>query len=92
MIKERGPLQNIPLYLVGNKLDETTRKVTADEGEKLAQVWSCGFIETSAKTNRNVGELFKRLLALETARSLSLDKSHDASKSDSSLAKQCVIT
>ena len=93
MKKERGNLENVPLYLVGNKSDEDERKVTFIEGENLSKSWNCGFIETSAKTNSNVDELFKKLLALESARSISLEKACDSHlvKNDNSFYKQCLI-
>jgi len=46
--------------LVGNKCDETeARELTAKEGEEQARKWSSHFMETSAKTNHNVKELFQ---------------------------------
>lgn len=46
--------------LVGNKCDESeTREVTVEEGEAEAKAWGCHFMETSAKTNHNVKELFQ---------------------------------
>ena len=46
--------------LVGNKCDETeARELTAKEGEEQARQWSSHFMETSAKTNYNVKELFQ---------------------------------
>jgi GTPase SAR1 family protein len=46
--------------LVGNKCDETdARELTAKEGEEQARQWSANFMETSAKTNHKVKELFQ---------------------------------
>lgn len=46
--------------LVGNKCDETeARELTTREGEEQAKKWFCHFMETSAKTNHNVKELFQ---------------------------------
>ena len=46
--------------LVGNKCDETeARELTTREGEEHAKKMSCHFMETSAKTNHNVKELFQ---------------------------------
>jgi len=68
----------IPVMLVGNKFDEAgTREVKKELGEALAKKWGCGFIETSAKTDANVRELFQQLLALEKRRSLTLDAEDD---------------
>lgn len=59
--------------LVGNKSDETAqREVESKEGEAQATAWKCAFMETSAKTNFNVKELFQELLALEKKRDMSL--------------------
>lgn len=59
--------------LVGNKCDETeNREVSAAEGEAEAKSWGCHFMETSAKTNHNVKELFAELLNLEKNRNISL--------------------
>jgi len=47
------------VILVGNKCDlEHLRQVSTDEGEKFAQENGLLFIETSAKTSRNVEESF----------------------------------
>ena len=46
--------------LVGNKCDSTaSRRVSSDEGAKLAAEYGVRFIEASAKTNVNVTEAFK---------------------------------
>lgn len=59
--------------LVGNKCDENeNREVAATEGEAEAARWGCHFMETSAKTNHNVKELFSDLLTLEKNRNISL--------------------
>ena len=48
--------------LVGNKCDETeSRELTTKDGEEQARKWSCHFMETSAKNNHNVKELFQVL-------------------------------
>ena len=57
--------QDIPIQLVGNKLDlEEERQVTTEQGRTLAQKFGCGFIEASAKTNTNVKELFFDLVRM----------------------------
>lgn len=47
--------------LVGNKCDESSemREVTEIEGQGQATSWNISFMETSAKTNHNVTELFQ---------------------------------
>ncbi|XP_010182121.1 PREDICTED: GTP-binding protein Di-Ras2-like, partial [Mesitornis unicolor] len=42
------------------------------EGEAVAKEWKCAFMETSAKMNYNVKELFQELLNLEKRRNVSL--------------------
>ncbi|VVC41515.1 Small GTP-binding protein domain,P-loop containing nucleoside triphosphate hydrolase,Small GTPase [Cinara cedri] len=56
---------DVPIVVVGNKLDlaNTDRKVPYEETSCLVEVdWENGFVETSAKDNINVGEVFKELL------------------------------
>ena len=77
----KGDTDSIPVMLVGNKCDETTREVSPQDGAALAKQWNCAFMETSAKTNRNVKELFQELLQLEKRRSMSLQLDSKKSKS-----------
>lgn len=81
-------LDSIPIMLVGNKSDETAsqREVTTSEGTALAKQWKCAFMETSAKTDHNVKEVFQELLQLERRRTMSLQP--DASKSRSQLRRE----
>ncbi|CAL8073157.1 unnamed protein product [Calicophoron daubneyi] len=66
-------LPKVPVMLVGNKSDEEeSREVSTNLGKALAQKWKCGFMETSAKTNQNVKELFQELLRMETRRNMTL--------------------
>ncbi|XP_052774439.1 GTP-binding protein Di-Ras2-like isoform X4 [Mya arenaria] len=69
----KGPdMEGIPTMLVGNKCDELCREVTTAEGAALSKQWKCAHLETSAKTNYNVKELFQELLQLEKRRTMSL--------------------
>jgi DIRAS family GTP-binding Ras-like protein 2 len=80
--------------LVGNKVDEeATREVSAAEGEAQAQRWACNYMETSAKTNHNVKELFQELLNLEKNRNISLqfDSKNRSQKGTSKIKEKCVI-
>lgn len=76
VIKEvKGPdLTAIPIMLVGNKCDESAElhEVSTTEGQGQAQQWGVHFMETSAKTNHNVKQLFEELLNLEKSRNVSL--------------------
>ncbi|ETN64842.1 MRAS2 [Anopheles darlingi] len=58
----------VPIVVVGNKTDlseedEDLRQVARDTTESLVTVdWENGFVEASAKLNRNVTQIFKELL------------------------------
>lgn len=54
-------ISQIPVMLVGNKCDEPEelREVTNIEGQTEAATWGISFMETSAKENHNVTELFQ---------------------------------
>mmetsp|Transcript_26251 Transcript_26251/g.29225 ORF Transcript_26251/g.29225 Transcript_26251/m.29225 type:complete len:182 (+) Transcript_26251:48-593(+) len=55
--------ENVPIVLVGNKVDlEEDRQVTTEEGKELAQKNECLFFEASAKTRVNVDEQFYELV------------------------------
>lgn len=72
-VKGASELPHIPIMLVGNKCDESeNREISQAEGEAEAAQWGCHFMETSAKTNYNVKELFQDLLNLEKNRNISL--------------------
>ncbi|XP_014679823.1 PREDICTED: GTP-binding protein Di-Ras2-like [Priapulus caudatus] len=91
---KKDALDVIPVMLVGNKCDETAREVSVQEGVALAKAWSCGFVETSAKTNHNVRELFSDLLHLDKQRSMSLQletKKTRRQRRKEMLEKKCEI-
>ena len=58
---EANAQTNVCKVLVGNKCDKPDRKVTEEDGKKLASDFSMSFFETSAKTNQNVNEVFNFL-------------------------------
>ncbi|XP_032073280.1 GTP-binding protein Di-Ras3 [Thamnophis elegans] len=76
----KGDIQKVPIILVGNKSDGPQREVGTSEGEVLAAKWKCSFMETSAKMNYNVQELFEELLNLEKRRNVSLQVDGKKSK------------
>eukprot|EP00727_Mastigamoeba_balamuthi_P001450 m51a1_g11301 putative ras gtpase (212) ;mRNA; r:69334-70941 len=57
-------------FIVGNKTDlEADRAVTTQEGRELANSLGCSFVESSAKNNTGVSEIFMGLLrAMHQAR------------------------
>ena len=59
---EKYTLNNTYKILVGNKIHETNRQVTEEEGKKLADKYGYPFFEVSAKTNQNINELFDCLI------------------------------
>merc|ERR1712032_1503522 len=58
---EQNAQNNVCKVLVGNKCDREDRKVTFEEGSKLAEEFNMKYFETSAKTNLNVNETFSFL-------------------------------
>ena len=53
----------VSIILAGNKIDmEEKRKVTKEEGEKMAADYGLKFYECSAKTGENVEEAFKDIV------------------------------
>jgi len=59
-----GGNTSVPLVLVGNKCDLLNdREVSTDEGRKLAEQMKAIFLETSAKNNQGVSDVFHRALA-----------------------------
>ena len=54
--------ENIIKYLVANKIDlNDDRKVTKDEGQKMAHQYGMKFFETSAKASINISECIESL-------------------------------
>ncbi|XP_036409598.1 GTP-binding protein Di-Ras1-like [Megalops cyprinoides] len=87
----KGSVENIPIMLVGNKSDETMREVETKEGEAQATAWKCAFMETSAKMNYNVKELFQELLNLDKKRNMSLNMSSSKQKRTDKLKGKCSV-
>ena len=68
ILKVKGSTQ-VPIVLVGNKLDLATREpakraVTQAELTKVAAEWGVQFFETSAKDGTNVDEAWRTLVRL----------------------------
>ena len=50
------------IFLIGNKIDKKDeRKITTEQGQKLAAEYNLPFFEASAKSGENVEEIFKNL-------------------------------
>jgi len=63
IIRVKGMREFIPLLLVGNKCDMISqREVKTSDGEELAKLWGCPFIEASAKSAQNVDNLFVEIV------------------------------
>ena len=54
--------------------------MTTDEAERVAKIWKTGYMETSAKTNYNVKEMFAELLQMEKRRNMTLNLDPKKSK------------
>ncbi|XP_060524019.1 GTP-binding protein Rheb homolog [Cylas formicarius] len=69
---------HVPVVLVGNKTDlHLERQVSSSEGKKLAEEWNAIFLETSAKENLAVSDVFHLLLVeIEKANGNADDKSN----------------
>ncbi|XP_023154181.1 ras-related protein Rab-15-like [Amphiprion ocellaris] len=62
---DENALHKVQTILVGNKSDEEhRRKVTKDQGSKLAETYGMEFFETSASTSSNISESFLRVTEL----------------------------
>ncbi|XP_030761862.1 GTP-binding protein Rheb homolog [Sitophilus oryzae] len=72
-----GKIQ-VPVVLVGNKTDlHLERQVSSADGKKLAEEWNAIFLETSAKENLSVSDVFHLLLTeIEKANGIVGDKSN----------------
>lgn len=56
---------SVPIVLVGNKTDlHQERSVSFEEGKRVAELWKAVFLETSAKQNESVDEIFLQLLSM----------------------------
>lgn len=56
-------LQSVPAVVVGSKADLSRREVSTQEAQELASKLGCAFVETSARTNLNVGKVFELCLS-----------------------------
>ena len=87
---------NIPAILVGNKIDlADKRRVTPEDAEQKARIWSVRYIETSAKTKHNVDKAFCELMRivrpLKDTVTTDVNGDRVTSNEDSGGRKCCVI-
>ena len=50
------------MVLVGNKCDIPEREVTKEDGEKLGEEFKCDYIESSAKENIGISDVFTKVV------------------------------
>lgn len=75
-----------PILIVGNKADmEEERKVLAIEGTNLALRYSTKYVETSAKTRKNIDETFSEMVRI--IQKCDPEKKHSVKK----INKKCLI-
>ncbi|XP_045148033.1 GTP-binding protein Di-Ras3 isoform X1 [Echinops telfairi] len=85
-------MQKCPIVLVGAKCDESRRELTMRDGAIYALEWNCTFVETSAKTDFNIKELFFMLLNHENKPAACLQLPHKKSaKANEKLLGKCII-
>lgn len=54
--------ENVPIVLVGNKIDLETREISTEQGQEKAAAMNCELVECSAKENINIQEIFVKLV------------------------------
>ena len=83
---------SVKKVLVGNKCDKPDRVISEEEGKKLANEYNMSFFETSAKTNKNVTEVFefltREILESITGKIKKEDKKSDVKKEDKKSKKE----
>ena len=87
-IKEEAS-PNVVIYLVGNKVDmEDKRKVSTEEGQKIADDNNLPFHETSAKSDININETFDNLVEKMDSVFSNLEKKDSVAISGNDLNKE----
>lgn len=86
-----GGAEDIPHVLVGNKSDLVhEREVAPEEGQRLADEWGVAFIESSAKFNTNVEEVYLPCRSAAVARSCQLCHSTRPQNTDTACVPSCL--
>ena len=57
IVKHERGVEDVPLLLVGTKIDKTRKEVSRDSGEKFAEEYNMSFMEISIKTGENVDKV-----------------------------------
>ena len=57
------------VFLVGNKIDLDEREVSVQQGKEKAAKYGVPYMEISAKTGKNIQDLFYRLIETNTQKS-----------------------
>ena len=74
-LKENADIDNLFIYLVGNKSDKVEeREVSSEEGNKFAKEKNLPFIEVSAKTGENINQLFDDMIKGTILKIVNFDK------------------
>ncbi|KAI3359996.1 hypothetical protein L3Q82_014328 [Scortum barcoo] len=79
---------SVPMVLVGNKSDLSTRTVETRQAQELARSYGVPFVETSAKTRQGVEEAFYSLVR-EIRRYKETNRSNKKSKKNTQ--RRCII-
>lgn len=62
-MKGESSVNHVPIILVANMRDLHPRRViSVEEGRKQAMDWHCDYIESSAKNNENIREIFETVI------------------------------
>lgn len=65
VLRVKNDDRSVPFILVGNKTDlDNRRAVNQDAAMEQAREWGVPYLETSAKTNQNVVEVFMKLMQM----------------------------
>ncbi|KAM6914104.1 GTPase KRas isoform 2-T3 [Lycodopsis pacificus] len=78
---------SVPMVLVGNKSDLSTRTVESRQAQELARSYGVPFVETSAKTRQGVEEAFYSLV--REIRKYKTNRSNKKSKKKTQ--RRCII-
>ena len=60
-IYQNCPQENTPIILAGNKCDIPDAIVTYEQGQTMAEGYKIEYIETSAKEDKNIKDLFEKI-------------------------------